>query len=171
MELLALTLVLLGVGLLLAAIYLRRRIGLPSGAIIYSDATGTGQTIRSERYGLVGKPDYLLRQGRYLIPVEVKPGRTAAQPYRSDILQLAAYGLLVEEAYGVAPPYGLIRYQSGSHKVPFTPQLRQELLATIAAMRQDLLAANVLPNHHSPARCAACAYRYACGQEISQTNT
>lgn len=163
---LAFALLLIGVGLFLIAIYLRRRVGLPPGAIIYSDAPGTGQAIRSRRYGLAGKPDYLLRRGGHLIPVEVKPWRTAAQPYWSDILQLAAYGLLVEEAYGVTPPYGFVRYRSGTYKVPFTPQLRQRLLETMAAMRKDLLAADVPPNHRSPARCAACSYRYACGQEI-----
>lgn len=163
---LAFALLLIGVGLFLIAIYLRRLVGLPSGAIIYSDAPGTGQTFRSQRYGLAGKPDYLLRRGGYLIPVEVKPWRTAARPYWSDILQLAAYGLLVEESYGTAPPYGLLHYRSGTHKVPFTPQLRRNLLETMAAMRKGLLAADMPPNHRSPARCAACGYRYACGQEI-----
>ncbi len=151
---------------LILALYLRRRSGLPQGAVTYGDADGAGQVLRSDRYGLAGKPDYLVRRGRHLIPVEVKPGRTAAQPYRSDILQLAAYGLLVEETYGVAPPYGVIRYQSASHNVPFTPELRRELLNTLAAMRAAYDADDTPPNHHSPARCAACGYRAECGQEI-----
>ncbi len=159
-------LLVLACALLLLALYLRHRSGLPAGAVTYGDADGAGQVLRSERYGLVGKPDYLVRRGRHLIPVEVKPGRTAAQPYRSDILQLAAYGLLVEETYGVAPPYGVIRYQSASHNVPFTPELRRDLLDTLAAMRAGIEADDVSPNHHSPARCAACGYQDACGQEL-----
>ena len=46
---------------------------------------------------LAGKPDYLVRRWRYVLPVEVKSGPAPAEPYRSHVLQLAAYCLLVEE--------------------------------------------------------------------------
>ena len=64
----------------------------------------------ARRIGLTGKPDYLLDVRGNTIPVEVKPRRRAPRPYESDLMQLAAYCLLVEETIGTAPPYGLLRY-------------------------------------------------------------
>ncbi|HDH09491.1 MAG TPA: CRISPR-associated protein Cas4, partial [Chloroflexi bacterium] len=78
----------------------RRRTGLPSGRVIYADTGAWGRCERplfSRRYLLTGKPDYLVEEKGRLIPVEVKPTVSPSTPYRSHVLQLAAYCLLVEE--------------------------------------------------------------------------
>jgi hypothetical protein len=57
----------------------------------------------SHLHGLTGKPDYILREGEELIPVEHKSRlMSAAGAYEGEILQLAAYCLLVEERFGKA---------------------------------------------------------------------
>src|SRR5437763_1640343 len=86
--------------------------GLPLANIevVYSDSGAwekVAEPLFSARYGLTGKPDYILQGRDGVIPVEVKPLRQAEQPYESDILQLAAYCLLLEEAWDETPPYGL----------------------------------------------------------------
>jgi CRISPR-associated exonuclease Cas4 len=92
-------------------------------------------TLRSERYGLVGRPDHLVRLGHALIPVEQKPSARRLQP--SHVLQVAAQCLLVQEAYGVRPPYGVVALSGGiEERVPFTPSLERQLLATMAEMRE-----------------------------------
>jgi len=53
----------------------------------------------------------------------VKPNRSSSQPYDSDVLQLAAYCLLVEEIYEQRPEHGLIRYKNQTFAVDYTPQL------------------------------------------------
>ena len=53
----------------------------------------------------------MLRLGNALIPVEQKPSARRLQP--SHILQVAAQCLLVEEAYGVRPPYGVVALSGG----------------------------------------------------------
>ena len=81
-----------------------------------ADDVGAGRELArplyARRYGLTGKPDYLIERGGAQIPVEVKPGRRAQQPYDSDLMQLAAYCALVEETSGRAPPYGLLCWRT-----------------------------------------------------------
>ena len=156
------TLLLLGLAFLLLAFWLRRRMRLPSGLILSSDAGAQpGRLLSSERYGLHGRPDYLIRQGRQVIPVELKPGQD--RPYPSAIMQLMAYCLLVEEHYG-RPDHGLLLLRSGAHRIAYTDARRAELLATLAAMRD----APPVPhrNHQQPARCRACTFAPVCTQAL-----
>ncbi len=146
--------------------------GLPVGEIIYSD-TGAWQRVEkpliSRRYGLVGKPDYLLASAaggkRAMIPVEVKSGKRPATPSTGHLLQLGVYCILVEEAYGLAPSHGLLHYADATLRIPFTAALRQEVLAAADAMRRAKSARTVHRDHQAVARCLACGYRHACGNE------
>jgi len=155
-------------GLFLLSHRLRQQTGLPGGRVGYSDTVAAGESLLAPRYGLVGKPDYIVWENDRPIPVEVKPKRTAPQPYLSDVLQLAAYGLLVEEKYGQAPPYGLLRYANANFHIDFTPQLRGYLLHIMAQMRASLQARDVPRSHEHPARCAACGFRDICGQSLAE---
>lgn len=152
-----------GAVLWLWAHWLRQRAGLPAGGIRYADARDKRAPLfRSERYGLQGRPDYVVQEGRHHIPVEVKSGDAPAVPYDSHRMQLAAYCLLVEEATGKAPPYGVIRYDDRSVRVPYDAALRGELLATIDEMRRHLRAGEPPPPIPFPARCAHCGYIHTC---------
>ena len=138
--------------------------GLPRGRIVYADSTSwhAGGVLVAPAVGLSGKPDYILKQGRHIIPIEVKPGRRAAAPYDADILQLAAYCLLVEETTGTRPPHGLLRYREHTFEIPYSPALEARLLDCLEAMRRDLCAADVPRSHDDPRRCAVCGYREGC---------
>jgi len=141
----------------------QRQSGLPAGALRYAD-TGNGKQpapLYAPRYGLAGRPDYLVQQGRQLIPVEVKSGAAPRTPRHSHVLQLAAYCLLVEENHG-RPDYGILRYADRSFRVNYTPALRQEVLDALAEMR-DLLACEEAPAMtEERARCRNCGYRQDC---------
>ncbi|MXY92650.1 MAG: Dna2/Cas4 domain-containing protein [Caldilineaceae bacterium SB0670_bin_27] len=168
----ALLLALLGGVLLWLGRRQRESSGLPAGTVLYRD-TGdwqeTERPLRSRRYGLVGRPDYLvqMRDGgrRFVVPVEVKSRARPARPYDSHILQLAAYCLLVEDNFDAAPPYGLLRYADATLQIPFTDELRDRVLETATAIRTSRRAAEVRRSHAEPGRCAACGYRSACGSE------
>lgn len=169
----ALLLLLAGAALLLWGRRLRAGTGLPGGEVVYSD-TGAREELEkplvSRRYGLVGKPDYLLHrteQGRKLIvPVEVKSRRKPAVEHPGHALQLAAYCLMVEEVYGVTPAYGLLRYADATVPVPLTEELRGQVLAAAEAIRSARRAADVPRQHEVASRCTYCGYRHACGQEM-----
>lgn len=171
------TLLLLGLAAtLLLALWAWRRArrlaksaGLPDAQAVYRD-TGRrerGALLGSARHGLYGRPDYIVRQEGALIPVEVKSGLGASRPYHNDVMQLAAYCLLVSEAEGQRVPYGLLRYRDKTLRIPYTPELEGELLDTLDAMRADMgMAAAPERSHNVPARCRHCGQRARCGQAL-----
>jgi hypothetical protein len=72
------------------------RTGLPLRNILYADVGSTfpqTEPLTSLRYGLSGKPDYLVRLIEGIAPIEVKSCRAPAsgRPYEGHIFQLAAY--------------------------------------------------------------------------------
>lgn len=156
--------------LFLAARAQRAHTGLPWDArIIYTD-TGAWQKVErplvSRRYGLIGKPDYIVTQHGAMIPIEVKPHRRARVPYDSDVLQLAAYALLVEENFGTQVQAGWLKYREHVFQVPITPELRTRLDNVLSAMRRDRVARDIARSHNEPRRCNACGLRNACGQAL-----
>ena len=165
------TWLLLGLALVLimAALRMRRSTGLPWKRIAYDDTRAwqpAGQPLIARRYALVGKPDYLLAAGRYLVPVEVKPGRRATEPYLSDLMQLAAYCLLVEETTGARPPYGLLRYAQATFKVRFDDRVRGDLIALLEEMRAVDHPLAAQRSHHQAARCRGCGFVRQCDQAL-----
>jgi len=125
------------------------------------DSTQGMPTLRSKRYGLVGRPDQLIRMGQMLIPVEQKP--TARRMHESHVLQVAAQCLLVQEVYGVRPSHGLLVLAGGKQeRVEFTTALEGRLLHTMTQMRA-LLRADAEPGPRwVGAKCRPCGYRETC---------
>jgi CRISPR-associated exonuclease Cas4 len=159
----------LGLWLLYRARAVRQGTGLPVGRVAYVD-TGAWdrceRTLFSRRYRLTGRPDYLVRSRKGLIPVEVKSGGTPARPYEAHLLQLAAYCLLVEEQEGQAPPYGILKYPERAFEIDYTDALRDELLDTLDAIRTDQRARQVGRSHEEPGRCRGCGYSDRCDQRL-----
>jgi CRISPR-associated exonuclease Cas4 len=165
----------LGLALLMLALLacvwglrLRRSTGLPWAPVVYQDTGGRApeKPLIARRLGLVGKPDYLLDLRGQIIPVEVKPGRRAARPYESDLLQLAAYCVLVEETSGVAPPYGLLRYAERTFRLDYTDRAREEVLAILDEMRAELDEPDCDRSHDEERRCLSCGFFEQCDQAI-----
>ncbi len=163
-------LLLAALALYLASHTLRRHSGLPRGEVVYAD---TGAWQRNERplysaaYRVTGKPDYLVRDGGAVIPVEVKSGPAPSAPREGHVAQLALYCLLVEEELGLRPPYGLIHYADKTFKVPYTDGQRQGLLDLLGRMRQDVLSpAGPHRSHRDPRRCAGCGLRESCDERL-----
>lgn len=153
---------------LVGSLRLRRQSGLPAGQVLQSDTgVGTpGRPMYSRTYGLAGTPDYIVRAGRDVVPVEVKPGRTEGEPRESHMLQLLAYCLLLEETRGKAPPYGLLRYSNDTFKIDYNRQTRAYLLEALDEMRRVETQPEVDRNHDNPSRCRACAYHSICEQSL-----
>jgi len=129
------------------------------GRLVAIDA-GQPATLRSERYRVSGRPDELrqLADGR-LVPVELKSRPTPPRgPNPSHVVQVRAYCLLVEEAIGVPPPYGVLRYSDGEFRVRWDDRARAELLA----VRAELLAPYDGRATPSRARCAHCPWVGVC---------
>lgn len=170
--LLPLLLIILGLWLLRQGRRSYQASGLPTGDVIYSD-TGAWQQVEkalvNRQHGLVGKPDYLVRvteKGRiFTVPVEVKSAKRPTTPHPGHLLQLGAYCLLVEAAYQQTPPYGLLHYADATLRIPFTDELRREVLAVAEALRRDQQATDVKRSHDERQRCRACGYQHRCGEQ------
>jgi CRISPR-associated exonuclease Cas4 len=163
------------VALLLAAVIalavsvlLFRRFGI-GGRVVASDSgvARRARVLRSARYGISGKPDYLVEERGQIVPVELKPTRRSATPWLRDVVQLAAYCLLVEETEPRFAGYGYLRYANRTFRIDFTESLRAELLRTVAALRADLTASDVDPNHDDSRRCARCSLVQVCGKQVA----
>lgn len=156
----------------LMLIWSRRRLqsaGLPLGRIVSTDTAGwrpLEKPLYDPETGLTGKPDYVVKVGGVLVPVEVKSAWAPAEPYDSHVYQLAAYCLLLARTSSRRPPYGLIHYRNRTFAVDFTPALEQELLAVLEEMHEDQRRASVNRSHDEPARCVRCGFRSVCDQHL-----
>lgn len=163
---------LVGVLLLWFSRRMHRGSGLPAGEIVYSDTSGWRKQqdpMISRRFGIVGKPDYLVvvkeRRRKVHIPVEVKSRKRPPAPYDSHVMQLGAYCLIVEDIYKERPPYGLLHYADDTLKIPFSNALRSQVLTSAEAIRRNRQATDVARQHRDAGRCQGCGYRHGCGKE------
>lgn len=152
---------------LIWALRMRAATGLPWAPVVYQDADSwePERPLMARKLGLVGKPDYLMRVRGRLIPVEVKPGRTAARPYESDLMQLAAYCVLVEETSGDPPPYGLLRYAEHTFRLRYDERVRAEVLGLLDEIR-DGLTNQCDRSHDDGYRCRGCGFYEQCDQAL-----
>jgi len=142
----------------------RRRIelGIDAGAVVSADdSLVRAPTLRSTRLGLVGRCDHLLRVGGTYVPVEHKPSARRLQP--SHVLQVGALCLLIEDVYGVRPPYAVVVLAGGAReRVAFTAELERRVLETMAEMRAILADGRAPDPEWVAAKCRACGYAPIC---------
>jgi CRISPR-associated exonuclease Cas4 len=151
--------VVIGAGV--GALLLRRREGHLGSLVSVDEGDRRAPLLRSERYGIAGRPDEVrrLRDGRQ-VPVEIKSrGTPPGGPPRSHRIQVWAYCLLVEETTGVSPPFGILRYSDGGEfRLPWDRAARSELMT----LRAELLQPYDGRATPSVARCRRCPWREAC---------
>ncbi len=134
--------------------------------IAYNDGGDAGLLV-SDRYGLTGRPDYIIVRDGAHIPVELKTGRVPKGPFFSHIMQVGAYCILSEEAYGESPPYGIVRYGDREFEVDYTEDLKSLVLQKIEEMRAARKTGDVHRNHNRPGKCRNCSRREICPEALS----
>jgi len=136
------------------------------GKIEYIDMEGA-KAYRSEKHGLTGTPDYVIKLDDKVIPVEEKKGRTPRGPLFSHILQVAAYCLLIEEATGKAPPYGLLKYPEQEHEIEYNEDLKKVLMEKLKEMRRIMITGEAHRNHNRPGKCLNCSRNSVCPERLA----
>jgi CRISPR-associated exonuclease Cas4 len=101
-----------------------------------------------------------------VIPVEVKSGRLKAAPYDSHIYQLAAYCLLIDQTFGIRPPFGIIHYSNRDIAVDYTKELEQSVIDLIREIRSQSRRRGLDRSHQSANRCHGCGYNSVCDQSL-----
>ncbi len=150
---------LLGLVLAIRAARARWGRGLGHGETVSLD----NLTLYSQRHGLVGRPDRIVRRGKTLIPEEWKSSKDVQEWHRA---QVGVYFLLIEETYGVRPPYGFIVAKDGKReRVQNTGKLREKVLRIAAEIREARRRVEeeirVFPQKW---QCRACGQRSRCRQ-------
>lgn len=151
-------------------LYFRRhQTGLPPGTIVYTD-TGKrhlGRALISHRYGLAGRPDYLVNTGHGVVPVELKSARCPKSgPRDGDIAQVLAYCVLVEDVLAVRVSHGIIQYADTQRTVEYGQADRETLLALLTEIRESRRYPDLHRSHSHRARCGACGYKSICGEDL-----
>ncbi len=120
---------------------------MPVHRLIYSDEKSAkrddirSDTLVSERYGLTGKPDMIFQSpAGGLTPVELKSANIGKLPYprKNDLIQLAAYFIIVAEEYGRKPRSGRLVYADYMFVVKNTVELRLWVTRTATRMRRAI---------------------------------
>jgi CRISP-associated protein Cas1 len=125
--------------------------------------------LESGALGLQGRVDVLRRRDGRLIPYEHKRGRRAPgqgerAAWDTDRIQIGAYAMLLEDAFGQRIEEGRIRYHADATtvRVPVDAALRTDVLAAITRAR-ELGAQTVRPPITAqPNRCARCSLAPIC---------
>jgi CRISPR-associated exonuclease Cas4 len=139
----------------------RWSVGRRYGRLVYADDSRRAGGFSSPRYRLVGRPDEVRRMadGRP-VPVEWKSRPSPRNgPPPSHRVQVWAYCLLLEDATGFRPPYGVLRYSDGGeYRLPWDEASRAHLLR----LRRQVGRPYDGRADPSPAKCARCRWRPGC---------
>ena len=151
----------------------KRALGIPHGDVVYQDHENqrvSPPTLTSERLGLRGKPDCLIRNQDGIIPVELK--KSARPParggvYPNHLIQVLAYIVLVRESYNEPVPYGLVLYgKEGARKVYPTAENMAWLESVVLDVRHARGATNIDRSHRQQSRCRGCGMGESCNQSL-----
>src|SRR5262245_17067993 len=125
--------------------------------------------LESEALGIRGAVDLLRRRDGRLIPYEHKRGRSggkgkAREAWRTDRIQVGAYAMLVEEAYGQAIGEARVRYHADgvSVLVLVDDALRAEVRRTIDRARELCSTTFRPPITDNERLCARCSLAPVC---------
>ena len=137
-----------------------RTYGLDSGERSFDVA------VASSSLGLRGKVDLVVRRSDEVIPIEYKD--SDGHVGRHFVLQLAAYGLLLEEATGLAARRGFLYFlpTRRTRQVELTDELKQTVRESIRAIR-EMIAHETMPEP-TPRRerCVNCEFRRFCNDVV-----
>ncbi len=143
-----------------------RNYGLTSGERVYR------LSLQSTKLGLTGRVDLAIATpsrevpGAEAIVVEYKLSEQKAGSH--FMLQLAAYALLLEEAWGLPVNRGFL-YSIPLRKaesVAITQHLRRKVMQTVAQIRQ-IVESEIMPSPPSSLRrCVTCEFRRFCNDVV-----
>jgi len=122
---------------------------------------------RSDMQGLSGKPDAVINENGYIIPVERKP--LSKKVRDRHVAQLLVYMRLIEEFEGKKPPYGylILGPKCRRVKIENSPERQawlQKMLDEMRAIYAGHTTATAAPH---PRKCAKCTMRGVCAFRIN----
>lgn len=117
--------------------------------------------VQSEALGMIGVVDEVVWTRDRAIPVDYKNTDRIGYQFK---LQLAAYGLMLEETSGLPVKRGFFYLipKRRAEEIRFTPRLREAVQAILSDMHRIAQTEAVPDPTPYPSRCPACKYRRFC---------
>ena len=124
--------------------------------------------LRSESLGFIARIDLAIRRETVpeAIVVDYKLSREPAGSHFR--LQLAAYALVLEEAWQVPVRRGFLYHipQRQAEEIPITPALRAKVLRVRAAILESVTRETMPPPPRNRAKCVSCEFRRFCNDTV-----
>lgn len=126
--------------------------------------------LTSQRLGCTAQIDLVVEYGagqsRTLLPVDFKMSRH--EPGRHFMLQLACYGMMLEEAWQASAPVGVIYLipPKRAVRVAMDNRLRRDAERMIASIRTMVVHEQMPPPTAQRGRCVDCEFRRFCNDTI-----
>jgi CRISPR-associated exonuclease Cas4 len=119
--------------------------------------------LESPTLGLSGKLDLLIVSNKGYFPVDFK--YTRGRPHRNHVVQLAGYGLLVEEKFRTRVDTAFIYLTPVQQviSIGLTGQLKEEVRQRLSEMRTMIHDEILPPATPVRGRCEECEFRNYCG--------
>jgi CRISPR-associated exonuclease Cas4 len=117
----------------------------------------------SERLRLRGKVDAIIGEDGSPAPYEVKATAPPMRPWPGQVLQLAAYALLLEERYGRPVEWGYLHYLVGDvvRRWPIGEAEKGTVLAVLTEL-EEVVTTEAMPARAPESHCRDCVYRKIC---------
>lgn len=119
--------------------------------------------LRSEKFGLTGSPDRLIKINSELIPSIIKTGdMPESGAWSSDRMQLTAYSILIEEKYNSIVERGFVEYARYGkvREVKIKRHERRKVLQIREKLRK--IQNGVMPEKPKDAPCEHCGFTKMC---------
>ncbi len=132
------------------------RFGLDSGERYWN------YWLKSEKLGLSGKVDMLVRTPKQCYPVDFK--RTRGGVRKNHIYQLCGYALMLEDQEGKDVETGFVYLipESDAVRIEFTDELKSSCLDVVDSIH-DIIKKEMMPEPNPQrSRCEDCEYRNYC---------
>ncbi|MBI5048822.1 MAG: CRISPR-associated protein Cas4 [Deltaproteobacteria bacterium] len=132
----------------------------------YGLSSGTREfhkQLYSEKYGLSGKVDLLIKTDAAYYPVDFK--YTTSQPHKNHLYQLLGYAIILEDIYDYVIRKGFVYLIPEEDAVVFdlSDDLKDETKNLLSEIRKMIHYQQIPPPVKSQAKCLDCEYRNFCG--------
>jgi CRISPR-associated protein Cas4 len=152
-------------GVLLSITKLKKNAGIAKRA--RTIGVDGGRSVKTKEYindelGIAGRPDAVIEENGFFIPVEQKP--LQKKIHERQIAQLLVYMRLIEAHEGKRPPYGylILGKQSKRIKIENTEEKQLWLSGILKDMRNFLEENHPIKATPHPNKCMKCPVRDSC---------
>jgi CRISPR-associated exonuclease Cas4 len=124
--------------------------------------------LRSETLGFVARLDLAIRRADIPEAIVVDYKLSSGPAGSHFRLQLAAYSLLLEEAWRLPVRRGFLYHipERRAEEIPITPSLRSKVVRAATAIRASVQKETIPPPPARRAKCVACEFRRFCNDAI-----